>query len=717
MNIQSKSVINALEKAINKDINDITLEDTKKIFRLNIISTKDTYELSKVTEDLKFLEGIERNIELEFKEFDIGDFKFDKIPNINKLSFTACVINNPDLTKLDKLSELNLDSCNFNTLQFINTNENINKLNISMNTKTIVDEEILKKVKKDNKNFDELNTMSKINLVKAAGGILITKEKNDLNGIDKLENIASLKIENCDFTNNALNNISNNKSVTNLTISSCDNVDIEKIITNKLETYSDDTFRDQLNGYVNLDKIVNGKNLKTVRMSNNKEIKNYIGKIKNLETAYLKNCDITSLKCVSDLKKLQYLNLDNNPVEDITNLNNMNNLKHLSINDSNIDISCFPILTNEDNNLDSISYRRTKLENELNDIKLDITEDECNSLKKILYLSNDKYNITLNDVLSKNAKLELPSIALTGNNDISTFKNYGITFNKVFINTSGKLGKEQIENLKLNINDIGVEKLSLVSMKSHTDLPTEFLNNLNSLDKLNFEVDDVLGQYNKQEIIAISNEINDIVAKIPENANDIEKTKLIYDILGERISYDYSGCLYDDNYVEGRDIITRNLVGTLLENKGVCVGIARTVDALLKEVDVKSQVVSGNVPNIEDSGHAWNQVIIDNKSYNLDLTWDEQAIKNNKPLEWFLLSDDEFNKTHKCNEDCEKIIYICKETMENENYNKIDLENVTRKYKEQNREKENLATVITNLNNKQIKNELSNEIVEKDEVR
>jgi transglutaminase-like putative cysteine protease len=70
---------------------------------------------------------------------------------------------------------------------------------------------------------------------------------------------------------------------------------------------------------------------------------------------------------------------------------------------------------------------------------------------------------------------------------------------------------------------------------------------------------------------------------------------------------------------------------------------------------IDSRVVSGDVPGIENSAHAWNQVKIDGVWYNLDLTWDASRIRSGEELEYFLINDEEFYKKHRVAGNC-KII-------------------------------------------------------------
>ena len=62
---------------------------------------------------------------------------------------------------------------------------------------------------------------------------------------------------------------------------------------------------------------------------------------------------------------------------------------------------------------------------------------------------------------------------------------------------------------------------------------------------------------------------------------------------------------------------------------------------------IDNRMIGGDVPGIPNSGHVWNQVNIDDKWYNVDLTWDAKIIHSGGELEYFLLSDEEFYKDHR----------------------------------------------------------------------
>ena len=87
----------------------------------------------------------------------------------------------------------------------------------------------------------------------------------------------------------------------------------------------------------------------------------------------------------------------------------------------------------------------------------------------------------------------------------------------------------------------------------------------------------------------------------------------------------------------------------MLEGKCVCEGYAKILQQVLKSSGIDCKYISGigrdwwDLEKTEDGeAHGWNQVKIDGQWYNCDLTWDAGRIKENRPLEYCLQSDEEF---------------------------------------------------------------------------
>ena len=110
------------------------------------------------------------------------------------------------------------------------------------------------------------------------------------------------------------------------------------------------------------------------------------------------------------------------------------------------------------------------------------------------------------------------------------------------------------------------------------------------------------------------------------NISENERTKIKYKL--KRLDVDKS------------KITSRNLIGGLLYGKSVCSGYADIAKHVFDCVGIECRKIGGT--DKKGEGHAWNQIKIDNKWYNLDLTWDRDLILMGYPARWILKSDKQF---------------------------------------------------------------------------
>ena len=122
--------------------------------------------------------------------------------------------------------------------------------------------------------------------------------------------------------------------------------------------------------------------------------------------------------------------------------------------------------------------------------------------------------------------------------------------------------------------------------------------------------------------------------------NELDVFMQIYTTLGKKIAYDSVSTFFLCN---DTDFYTsRNLLGGLLYEKSVCVGVAEILRNLLIEKNIECITVCSDV-------HQYNQVKINGKWYFVDLTNDIELIKQNKNLEYCLLSEDDLKRKDKRN--------------------------------------------------------------------
>lgn len=91
--------------------------------------------------------------------------------------------------------------------------------------------------------------------------------------------------------------------------------------------------------------------------------------------------------------------------------------------------------------------------------------------------------------------------------------------------------------------------------------------------------------------------------------------------IAEFVDYDYSGGIDNEAYTDENARITRSLKGALVEGRAVCYGYSLALKYALNYFGIESEMIKGKT-------HAWNQVKIDGKWYNVDLTWSYENIRN-----------------------------------------------------------------------------------------
>lgn len=135
--------------------------------------------------------------------------------------------------------------------------------------------------------------------------------------------------------------------------------------------------------------------------------------------------------------------------------------------------------------------------------------------------------------------------------------------------------------------------------------------------------------------------VNKIITK---GMSDFEKAKAIFDYMVMNIDYDY------DNYLA--DTIpdaSYTALGALKNKYAVCAGYAKAFKLLCELSGLECDYVTGTA----GGPHAWNQVKIDGKWYNVDVTWGDPVSKGKdfndhtfNNYGYFLISDELMYKDH-----------------------------------------------------------------------
>lgn len=124
-----------------------------------------------------------------------------------------------------------------------------------------------------------------------------------------------------------------------------------------------------------------------------------------------------------------------------------------------------------------------------------------------------------------------------------------------------------------------------------------------------------------------SKEVDDILLKASKYKSDLEKEKFIHNYLVKNLVYDEGSLLNQTSY------------SAIVNRISVCAGFSRAFQYLLMKLNIPCYYVVG-----ESSGnHAWNIVLINNKYYNVDITWDNTG---EDMYAYFNKSDKEIADTH-----------------------------------------------------------------------
>lgn len=120
--------------------------------------------------------------------------------------------------------------------------------------------------------------------------------------------------------------------------------------------------------------------------------------------------------------------------------------------------------------------------------------------------------------------------------------------------------------------------------------------------------------YTDEEIREITQSMEEAFAQvqalIPEQADDYEKTKIVYTYLIDTVEYKTSE--HD-----------QSIAGAFWKKSAVCAGYAGATQYLLERLGIPCIYVEGSVPGSQE-GHAWNIVQLDGQYYYVDTTNGDQ---------------------------------------------------------------------------------------------
>ncbi|MDE5768455.1 MAG: hypothetical protein K2H82_03640, partial [Oscillospiraceae bacterium] len=181
----------------------------------------------------------------------------------------------------------------------------------------------------------------------------------------------------------------------------------------------------------------------------------------------------------------------------------------------------------------------------------------------------------------------------------------------------------------------------------------------------------IINQYSSDQLRQMADElertVQEILRTIDPALSDVEKIRKIHDNLVLSTEYDFISAQ------SSRKDISNSAYGCLVSHKAICQGYAQAFQLLLNRLGMECGICSGIARN---QPHAWNYVLLNQKYYWIDVTWDDPVKNAGDPSEsafpedwishdYFLLDDATLHRTRTFDED-NVFIPVCDSLEENE---------------------------------------------------
>ncbi len=191
---------------------------------------------------------------------------------------------------------------------------------------------------------------------------------------------------------------------------------------------------------------------------------------------------------------------------------------------------------------------------------------------------------------------------------------------------------------------IDVTKMVLMIYSKTNILGTKYTVTIEPSEKGNYLTEEFSSKAEVDEALKNLEIIKKDIVNQVTNDDNYTKIKRIHNFLVDYIEYDASMV----------KINTRNIYGALIEKNVVCEGYAESFKYLLDAVGIPCVEIVGTGTNSsgQTEAHAWNYVLLNDKWYAIDVTWDDPTIIGNGKApksartKYFLKGEINFNKTH-----------------------------------------------------------------------
>ena len=157
--------------------------------------------------------------------------------------------------------------------------------------------------------------------------------------------------------------------------------------------------------------------------------------------------------------------------------------------------------------------------------------------------------------------------------------------------------------------------------------------------------------YTGREIKQIIKEMRRIEYTIPNQWNDWQRAKYIYEIIASNIEYNYNKA---ENGIHRNSDLT-----VLLSRKGVCAGYSLLYQEMMERQGISCDYIRGTAlsHSRKNVKHAWNVLTIDGISIPVDITWDSNRIMSGRTELSFFGNAKDFFKKHVTDNDEKQYSY------------------------------------------------------------
>lgn len=159
--------------------------------------------------------------------------------------------------------------------------------------------------------------------------------------------------------------------------------------------------------------------------------------------------------------------------------------------------------------------------------------------------------------------------------------------------------------------------------------------NYNSLGKVSISIERL---YNDAEIENINKKVDEIIDRnISTNMSIKDKIKSIHDYIINNAVYDEESAEKVINHEYISDFTSHKANGVLIDGKAICGGYSDAMAIFLNKFGITNYKLTSDI-------HVWNYVLLDNKWYHLDLTWDDPVTNTDENViiyTYFLITEDE----------------------------------------------------------------------------